>query len=133
MNTLQAQCYPHHRFSTRYENHPTCIDCGGQKCNVPGCQRLLWAHSEGAWCHVHEVLACLDEMRKAVVNGNAEGAFEVWLWYQAALAKVAPSNGSRRERRAIVASPRPLHIDADRTLGPSDWHRECDESGRFNR
>ena len=25
------------------------------------------------------------------------------------------------------------HIDSDRTVGPSDWDRECQESGRLNR
>lgn len=29
--------------------------------------------------------------------------------------------------------PPPPHIDSDRTLGPSDWDRECQESGRLNR
>ena len=29
--------------------------------------------------------------------------------------------------------PYPQHIDADRTLGPSDWDRECQESRRLNR
>ena len=29
--------------------------------------------------------------------------------------------------------PLPQHIDADRTLGPSDWDRECQESRRLNR
>ena len=25
------------------------------------------------------------------------------------------------------------HIDSDRTVGPTDWDRECQESGRLNR
>ena len=29
--------------------------------------------------------------------------------------------------------PYPQHIDSDRTVGPSDWDRECQESGRLNR
>ena len=29
--------------------------------------------------------------------------------------------------------PYPQHIDSDRTLGPSDWDRECRESRRLNR
>jgi hypothetical protein len=29
--------------------------------------------------------------------------------------------------------PLPQHIDSDRTVGPSDWDRECQESGRLNR
>lgn len=29
--------------------------------------------------------------------------------------------------------PYPPHIDSDRHRGPSDWDRECQESGRLNR
>ncbi len=37
--------------------------------------------------------------------------------------------------RCLQYVPQPLqpHIDSDRTLSPSDWDRECQESARLNR
>ena len=32
-----------------------------------------------------------------------------------------------------IESMLPQHIDSDRHRGPSDWDRECQESGRLNR
>lgn len=34
---------------------------------------------------------------------------------------------------AELRQSRGQHIDADRTLGPTDWDRECQESGRLNK
>jgi hypothetical protein len=38
----------------------------------------------------------------------------------------------RKEVEEIQSRPAP-HIDSDRMLGPTDWDRECQESGRLNR
>jgi len=38
---------------------------------------------------------------------------------------------AERRHRELVAAVQ--HIDSDRTIGPSDWDRECQESGRLNR
>ena len=51
-----------------------------------------------------------------------------------------PINGEESEFRSFdddappqdTKSPVP-HIDSDRRRGPSDWDRECQESGRLNR
>ena len=40
---------------------------------------------------------------------------------------------ARRVIEAIESLIPPQHIDADRRRGPSDWDRECQESGRLNR
>ena len=96
--TVPSQCWPH-RYSTRYEQIPTCLDCGGEKCNTRGCDHLAWSHSEGGYCPSCDTKGYIEEVKAAVVNQDAESAFDAWLWYRATMEQIVPRSGGPSHRR----------------------------------